>query len=91
MHGGGGHGHERATPPTPESPIWLPSLSHPRTAGQLSPGSSLPRTRDVPLAGPLKLSPADLYRIENLTAQPLPLPALSPQHSNKVNGLCGAC
>jgi hypothetical protein len=87
MHGGGANGQERANPPAPESPVWLPSLAHPRPAGQLSPGSSLPRTRDVLLAGTLKSSPADLYRVENLIAQPLPLPALSPQHGNKV-GCC---
>jgi hypothetical protein len=88
MHGGGANGQERTSPPAPESPIWLPSLAIARTAGQLSPGSSLPRTRDVPLAGTLKSSPADLYRVENLTAQPLPLPALSPQHGHRVCLFC---
>eukprot|EP00882_Tetradesmus_deserticola_P022115 GHRQ01024001.1.p1 GENE.GHRQ01024001.1~~GHRQ01024001.1.p1 ORF type:complete len:423 (+),score=129.38 GHRQ01024001.1:383-1651(+) len=85
MQGGGANAQERTNPPAPESPIWLPSLASARTAGQLSPGSSLPRARDVPLAGTLKSSPADLYRVDNLTAQSLPLPALSPQHGNKAS------
>lgn len=75
---GGRDGQERPNPPAPGSPLWLPSLSHPRS-GQLSPGSSIPRTRDVPVAGTLKLNPAELYRVENLTAQSLPLPAFSSQ------------
>lgn len=75
---GGKEAQERCNPPAPESPLWLPSLSHPK-GGQLSPKSSMPRSRDVPVAGTLKSNPADLYRVETLTTQALPLPACSSQ------------
>lgn len=68
----------RVAPPVPESPLWLPSLAQPKTGtGQLSSGNStLPKKRDLPLAGTLKKDPAELYKLSSLTQQPLNLPAL---------------
>lgn len=87
---GGRNGKERSNPPAPESPLWLPSLSQTRS-GQLSPGSTMPRARDVPGDGTLKSNPAELYRVENLAAQPLPLPAIGLQRNKVRDCISGLC